>query len=99
MVWGQIQKGRTYSGEIAVQDTEHDDACDCVYTDHPKEDYGTAKRGDDHHGGDGEVPNEDGRAKLADETRGVHDHELFVPRIIRLRLFDMGRDEKRDATE
>ena len=69
-------KGRTYSGEIAIQDTEKDDAGHRVHADHAKEDDATAKRGDDHQGGDAEVSDEDHRAQLTDEARGVHDHEL-----------------------
>jgi hypothetical protein len=74
---------RTYSGEIAIQDAEDDDAGHRVHADHPKEEDGTTKRGDDHHGRDAEVSDEDRRAELADEARGIHDHELESRRRLR----------------
>ena len=72
------RRRRTYSGKIAIQHAKNDDAGDRVHTDHSKEDDAAAKRGDDRQGGDVEVSDEDGRAKLTDKARGVHDHELFV---------------------
>ena len=91
----QKETRRTYACEIAIQDAKHDDASDRMHTDHPKKDDGTTKCGDDDHGGDAEVPNEDGRTELADKTRGVHDHELaWSSTQIRIR-----GDGKGDATE
>lgn len=41
-------------------DVKGNDVGHRVYTDHPQGDLGAKKRDDDGHGGDGEVPEEDG---------------------------------------
>lgn len=69
----------TYSGEVAIENAKHDNTRYCLHANHPEEDDGAAKRGDDKHRRDAEVSNEDRRAELTDEARRVHDHELFLP--------------------